>query len=350
MELLQGMDLRALQDREGILTLPRTLRIALQVCSALGAAHQAGIIHRDLKPDNIFLIERGGRRDFVKLLDFGVAKLMNATLDEASTFRSSAGMVVGTPNYMAPEQALGHKVNHLADVYAMGVILFEMVAGRRPFVADTAREVMVQHLTAPPPRPSRLNPAGAIPEPLEALILACLRKEPEDRPQSIGEVEQRLREILRRLPAGGSGNPMRGLRAHRRAGLAVGATLLLALAVGGGLAWLRGGGSAWRGGRRVVSAARPVPRSPRPMPALAAPAAAGAPVPTATAAAPAVESPAPAPPPDPPASPRVEAARRPGRSVAPATERASAAVPVAGAGGRRRATKLDRSAVLNPFE
>ena len=166
MELLRGENLCALQSREGILP------IVLQVCSGLSAAHDAGIIHRDLKPDNIFLVDRAGRRDFVKLLDFGVAKLMNATVDDASTFRSSVGMVVGTPDYMAPEQALGHAVDHRADVYALGVILFEMVAGRRPFVAKTAREVMVQHLTASVPRPSRLNPAGEVPEALEKLILA----------------------------------------------------------------------------------------------------------------------------------------------------------------------------------
>ena len=136
----------------------RILRIGVQICSGLGAAHAAGIVHRDLKPDNIFLIERNGQRDFVKLLDFGVAKLMNATVDEASTFRSTVGMVVGTPDYMAPEQALGHPVDHLADIYAIGVILYEMVAGRRPFVADSAREVMVQHLTTTPCRPSHAQP------------------------------------------------------------------------------------------------------------------------------------------------------------------------------------------------
>jgi serine/threonine-protein kinase len=243
MELLRGEDLCALQSREGILPLGRTLPIVLQVCSGLSAAHDAGIIHRDLKPDNIFLVDRAGRPDFVKLLDFGVAKLMNATVDDASTFRSSVGMVVGTPDYMAPEQALGHAVDHRVDVYALGVILFEMVAGRRPFVAKTAREVMVQHLTASVPRPSRLNPAGRIPEALEKLILACLAKNPERRPQSIKELEQRLRTILDQLPTpadAAAAARSSARRRHRSLRLALGAALLLAFA--GATSAIRDGG------------------------------------------------------------------------------------------------------------
>jgi len=236
MELLHGQDLRGVQEREGILPIERILRIGAQICSGLGAAHAAGIVHRDLKPDNIFLIERNGQRDFVKLLDFGVAKL-NANFDEAATFRSTVGMVVGTPDYMAPEQALGHPVDHRADIYATGVILYEMVAGRRPFVATSAREVMVQHLTATPCRPSRLNPAGKIPEELEELILCCLAKDPINRPQEIGEVEQRLRDILADLPARGQ----RRARVRRRSKplkLAGAAALLAVLATS---AWIGGG-------------------------------------------------------------------------------------------------------------
>jgi serine/threonine protein kinase len=247
MELLSGMDLRDLETREGILPLARALPIAIQVCSGLGAAHQVGIIHRDLKPDNIFLTERSGRADFVKLLDFGVAKLMNAATDEASTFRSSVGMVVGTPDYMAPEQAMGHPANHLADIYSMGVILFELVVGRRPFVGKTAREVMAQHLTAAPPPLSQFRPSREIPEALEQLIVACLRKDPAERPSTVLEVEQRLRAILETLPAShhqgrvpGSGSPPRRLAWGVAAtAVLVGAGLLLALA--GPSAWARRG-------------------------------------------------------------------------------------------------------------
>ncbi|HEX2659221.1 MAG TPA: serine/threonine-protein kinase, partial [Polyangia bacterium] len=204
MELLKGVDLRTLEDREGTLPLPRALGIAIQLCRGLAAAHDAGIIHRDLKPDNVFLVERQGRTDFVKILDFGIAKLMNAALDDAVTFKSTAGIVVGTPDYMSPEQAMGQQVDHRSDVYAVGVILFEMVAGRRPFEAETAREIMVKHMMVTPPRPSRFRSVtNPLPPALEDVIMACLKKEPRDRPDSIKDVGNRLQEILDGL--GGTG-------------------------------------------------------------------------------------------------------------------------------------------------
>src|SRR5581483_1574155 len=129
-------------------------------------------------------------------LDFGVAKLMNETLDAASRVTSSAGLVVGTPDYMAPEQALGQEVDHRADIYSLGVILFEMVTGRRPFLADSVREVMVQHAMQPPPRPSLVATRVSVPPELERLVLDCLHKEPRDRPASMQDVAQRLREIM----------------------------------------------------------------------------------------------------------------------------------------------------------
>jgi serine/threonine-protein kinase len=230
MELLKGVDLRTLQQREGALPLQRAVAIAIQVCRGLGAAHHAGIIHRDLKPDNIFLVEREGRRDFVKILDFGVAKLMNAKLDEASSYTTSAGIAVGTPEYMSPEQALGESVDHLADVYATGVIMFEMISGQRPFHANSAREVMVKHMTAQPPRVSKVRAYPySIPPALDQLILQCLKKDPHDRPLNIGEVEDRLQRIALRLqqeavvPLVGLG-PM---HPERRAWVALGAGVVL---------------------------------------------------------------------------------------------------------------------------
>lgn len=200
MELLKGVDLRTLQQREGMLSLGRAVNIGIQMCRGLGAAHDAGIVHRDLKPDNIFLVERDGRKDFVKLLDFGVAKLMNAKLDDTSSFTTSAGIAVGTPEYMSPEQTLGEPVNHLADVYSTGIILFEMISGQRPFHANSAREVMVKHMTAQPPRLSKVREYPyPIPTELDQLVAHCLKKDPRDRPISIREVESRLQKVSLRL-------------------------------------------------------------------------------------------------------------------------------------------------------
>ena len=214
MELLKGVDLRTLEDREGTLPLPRALGIAIQLCRGLAAAHDAGIVHRDLKPDNVFLVERQGRTDFVKILDFGIAKLMNAALDDAQTFKSTAGIVVGTPDYMSPEQAMGQQVDHRSDIYAVGVILFEMVAGRRPFEAETAREIMVKHMMVTPPRPSRFRSVTSpVPPALEDVIMSCLKKEPRDRPDTIKDVGNRLQEILDGL--GGTGRPAMVLNALR---------------------------------------------------------------------------------------------------------------------------------------
>jgi serine/threonine-protein kinase len=355
MELLRGRDLRGVQEHEGILPIERILPIGAQICSGLGAAHAAGIVHRDLKPDNIFVIERNGQRDFVKLLDFGVAKLMNATVDEASTFRSTVGMVVGTPDYMAPEQALGHPVDHLADIYATGVILYEMVAGRRPFVANSAREVMVQHLTATPSRPSLLNPAGKIPEELEDLILACLAKEPAHRPQNIREVEQKLRDILADLPAARRRRSRRTLRRPKPLKLA-GAMALLAIVAT--LAWIGSGSlfastpsiagagarlrariSGARGAPKTIESSRssftiePATTQTATLPATTRPVAA-APV------APLAERP-PAPEPI-PAAPVEKTSRKPSSTTSPATQ----PPPF----NERRHPKLDRDLVLDPFE
>ncbi len=347
MELLHGQDLRGVQEREGILSTERILRIGVQICSGLGAAHAADIVHRDLKPGNIFLIERNGQRDFVKLLDFGVAKL-NANFDEAATFRSTVGMVVGTPDYMAPEQALGHPVDRRADIYATGVILYEMVAGRRPFVAGNAREVMVQHLTTTPCRPSRLNPAGKIPRELEELILACLAKEPANRPQTIGEVEQRLRSILADLPARGRGR--RSPRRQKPLKLAGAAALLAIVAT---TVWI-GSGSLFASTPSIAAAGarlrarltgdRGAPRTPTVIEGSRTPFTiepAGQPsiarLPAATqAAAPApVAALAPAPI---PAAPVEKTSRKPSLVTQPPPF------------NERRHPKLDRDLVLDPFE
>jgi serine/threonine-protein kinase len=266
MELLTGIDLRRLEDRDTIVPLPRALNIAVQVCRGLGAAHKAGIIHRDLKPDNIFLVERGEHDDLVKLLDFGVAKLTSPELVDVSTFKTNAGIVVGTPLYMSPEQAAGKVVDHRTDIYALGVILFEMVTGQRPFHADSFGEILVHHMTTPPPRPSKVRSLRqGVPRVVEELILSCMQKDPGARPQTMQDVEARLQVIARRTSTAG-GTPLTLVpppRTRGRAWLGGAVAALAALGVVAVLTSHRPARSALPGSAAIQRAAAPPPAAPR---------------------------------------------------------------------------------------
>ncbi len=179
MELLDGESLRQLMERRGRRYPPiaRLLPIMRQVCAALDAAHAKGIVHRDLKPDNVFVIERGGE-DFAKVLDFGVARLLDQ-VDQAAT---TTGMIIGTPHYMSPEQALGRPVGRDADVWAAGVVLHELLAGGVPFSAPSFVELAVAIRGKPPrPLPKRTPRRERIPPWLVAVVTRCLEKKPEDR-------------------------------------------------------------------------------------------------------------------------------------------------------------------------
>lgn len=195
LELLQGVSLRALLEREA-LPVRRAARIVEQLCAALGAAHRTGVVHRDIKPDNVFVTSRGGEPDFVKVLDFGVAKLTSARL--AKNPDTFAGAVIGTPGYMAPEQASGLEVDGRADVYAVGTVLYELLSGRRPFEPTNLATWAVELIVRPPPPLPEATPSGEpIPPGLAALVLRCLEKAPEDRFPSMEELAAAVRPFAR---------------------------------------------------------------------------------------------------------------------------------------------------------
>jgi hypothetical protein len=183
MELLNGMPLSNVIELSGSIPPWRAIQIMRQVLRAVGAAHAKGIIHRDLKPDNIFIVNDGGdQHDFVKLLDFGISKVVDLDEQVAFTKLTTTGVVMGTPLYMAPEQAMGHPIERYADIYACGVILFEMLAGRPPFEGQTYAVLVAKLLTQAPPLLSSLKPG--LPNALVAAVHRALEKEPKDRFQS----------------------------------------------------------------------------------------------------------------------------------------------------------------------
>ncbi len=179
MELLEGKPLSDVIEQGGPMPPWRAVAIMRQVLRAIGVAHSKGIIHRDLKPDNIFLIGHDAQHDFVKLLDFGISKVLSADEQIAFTKLTTTGVVMGTPLYMSPEQAMGQTSTAAADIYACGVILYEMLSGRTPFVGNTYAVLVAQLLTAPPEPLQNLRPG--LPQSLVNAVHRALEKEPERR-------------------------------------------------------------------------------------------------------------------------------------------------------------------------
>ncbi|MEE8596050.1 MAG: serine/threonine-protein kinase [Gemmatimonadota bacterium] len=192
MEYLAGMDLQELVERFGPLQAPRVAFILRQALGSLGEAHSRGIIHRDIKPSNIFLTQRGGLFDFVKVLDFGLAKQIKA---EGAAELTKTGMLFGTPRYIAPETVYGtEKADHRSDLYNLGGVAYWMLTGQPPFATENSVELIVDHVKTVPVPPSELSEVP-MPAELDALVMRLLEKKPEDRFRAAGEVEAALDEI-----------------------------------------------------------------------------------------------------------------------------------------------------------
>jgi eukaryotic-like serine/threonine-protein kinase len=203
MERLEGLSLSQLLRAGGPPPFARAVRILKQVATALGAAHAAGVIHRDLKPDNIHITNG----DLVKVLDFGVAKMAGAGR------LTRTGMVFGTPHYMSPEHASGESVDHRTDIYSLGIIMYEMFAGRVPFEADSYMGVLTKHLFMLPEPPSHVNAAVRELGALEDVTLKCLEKKPEMRYPSMAALMAEIESIARI----GAGDRLEILRPRSRA-------------------------------------------------------------------------------------------------------------------------------------
>lgn len=192
MELLEGRTLREVIGKEAPLELARSVSIMLQASAAVAAAHDAGIIHRDLKPANIFIVQKSDVPLLIKVLDFGIAKLAVDSFDEDDVkMLTQIGAMIGTPRYMSPEQCDGLELTPAADVYSLGVILYEMLTGSAPFTGSTPMAIALKHASDAPRSPREI--VAAIPEALERVVLHSLEKLPENRP---GNADEFRRELL----------------------------------------------------------------------------------------------------------------------------------------------------------
>ncbi|HLL21770.1 MAG TPA: serine/threonine-protein kinase, partial [Kofleriaceae bacterium] len=193
MEFLRGQNLGK-WARTGI-DLPRALAVLVQICDGLGAAHQVGVVHRDLKPDNIIVVPTSDGAELVKLLDFGVAKLLNRD-DEDIGFQTAAGSVIGTPAYMSPEQAGGMVIDARSDIYALGAIMYELFCGQPMFRGRSFGEYVRKHLTEMPVPPRATEQGRGMDPGLELVILKCLAKDPDQRFGTILELRDALLGML----------------------------------------------------------------------------------------------------------------------------------------------------------
>lgn len=210
MEYINGPTLKQLIGQNRQLSAKETLEIAIQVCAVLQVAHMRGFIHRDIKPQNIMLMPTyaganmalGAGNALVKLTDFGIVRVAE---DAGLT---NSGIVLGTADYLSPEQARGETLSASSDLYSLGVVMFEMLAGRPPFVGPTAVSIAMQHASARPPTLRQFNPRVA--PAVEQIIMRTLEKEPEDRFSSAAEMQQALRLCLRELGRSNDRAPGRG--------------------------------------------------------------------------------------------------------------------------------------------
>jgi eukaryotic-like serine/threonine-protein kinase len=186
MEFLHGKSLADELEKNGPMAPDRVLKILEQISGSLEEAHGRGIVHRDLKPDNVVLVERAGKKDFVKVLDFGIAKRSKEE-DKDEQKLTQQGMVLGTPPYMSPEQFTGRPIDSRSDIYSLGVMTYEMLSGKLPFKADTAWEWATQHMTQPPIPIESLPEASRATEAMRAALRRALAKSPDDRFQTVRE-------------------------------------------------------------------------------------------------------------------------------------------------------------------
>jgi serine/threonine-protein kinase len=198
MELLEGKSLHQIFHEQAPLEWKRMFKILIEMCSSLAEAHQQGIVHRDLKPENVYLESRPGNPEFVKILDFGIAKVMRGdSIDPQSPQLTATGQTLGTLEYMSPEQLMGKALDGRSDVYALGVVAYEMITGRLPFPdAKGPAGLITAQLKQTPQPPSVANPKAALPQAVDRVILKALEKDKNNRYPDVTAMAAALQEVL----------------------------------------------------------------------------------------------------------------------------------------------------------
>jgi serine/threonine-protein kinase len=271
MEYLEGEDLAHTLQRVGRMPWFRVSNLIMQIGSALAAAHAKGIVHRDMKPENCFRVKRDGDEDFIKVLDFGIAKIVDDRFKKGEHSLTIEGGIIGTPEYIAPELCRGLKADKRVDIYALGIIMYRMLTGVVPFRTDTDNymAVLSQHLTDPPRPFVEQAPDAHIPPKIEQIVMRALEKDPDRRYQTVEELIAALREAQLTLTGASSTGLITGVarlprsRTLKRApGMPLGLLLTLAavLVLGGGaIAWTLLGGGAGETTHTPVAVAKPEP-------------------------------------------------------------------------------------------
>lgn len=195
MEFVEGKTLKQILKEEGALPVERAYGIIAQAGSALAEAHKLGIVHRDLKPDNIMISERADSPEWVHVLDFGIAKMLQSNEDSSTAFQTKTGMFFGTPQYMSPE-AVGETYDGRSDIYSLGIILYEMLSGDIPFHASSVMELLLQHMQTPPTPLRELEDCKGISKSVDLTVMKALAKAPEDRYQSVTELTDQLKQAI----------------------------------------------------------------------------------------------------------------------------------------------------------
>ena len=201
MEYVKGTNLESLLAKNGRMSAPRVNRIIGELCEVLQAAHDEGIIHRDLKPANLMVLDADTPRERIKVMDFGLAKLIEGDSIARKVTDTNVDFAVGTPAYICPEQVRGEEMDHRGDLYSVGIMMYELLTGRLPFSGPNSMDILLAHATETPPTFSELGLRGWAPSEIEELVFDCLAKEPDDRPQTARELAERFDTALERAQA-----------------------------------------------------------------------------------------------------------------------------------------------------